>query len=104
VHELRWKLNQKAKKEPKFKFYSLYDLICRKDIIESAWKHVAKRGKAAGVDGLKAEHFLASAEKTESFLRETADLLRNKSYIPSPVLRVFIPKADGSKRPLEFQP
>lgn len=100
VHELRWKLNQKAKKEPKFKFYSLYDLICRKDIIESAWKHVAKRGKAAGVDGLKAEHLLANAEKTEKFLQETVDLLRNKSYLPSPVLRVFVPKADGSKRPL----
>lgn len=100
VRELRWKLNQKAKKEPKFKFYSLYGLLCRKDIIESAWKHVAKRGKAAGIDGLKAEHILVSAEETEKFLNETADLLQNKRYTPSPVLRVYIPKADGSKRPL----
>ncbi len=100
VHELRWKLNQKAKKEPNFKFYSLYGLICRRDIIMSAWKHVAKRGKAAGIDGVKAEHILASAEKTEKFLNETIDLLLKKKYRPSPVLRVYIPKSDGSKRPL----
>ncbi len=48
VQELRRKLHQKAKAEPRFRFYALYDRVCRKDVLEAAFKHVGKRGKAAG--------------------------------------------------------
>lgn len=100
LRELRWKLNQKAKDEPKFRFYALYDRIYRLDVLEAAWKHVGKRNKAAGIDGVKAEGILEKEKGVESFLALIQEELRSKSYRASPVRRVYIPKVDGSKRPL----
>jgi RNA-directed DNA polymerase len=100
LHQLRWKLNQKAKKEPKFRFYALYDRIYRRDVLEAAWKHVGKRGKACGIDGVRAEDILDKEGGEESFLSLIHEELKSKSYCPSPVKRVYIPKADGKKRPL----
>ena len=100
LHTLRWKLNQKAKREPKFRLYALYDRIYRMDVLEAAWKHVGKRGKACGIDEVRAEDILEREIGVEEFLAGILDELKSKAYSPSPVKRVYIPKSDGKKRPL----
>ncbi len=100
VHELRRRLHQKAKAEPKFRFYALYDRVYRKDVLEAAFKHVGKRGKAAGVDGVKAEDILDEEGGVKRFLEKIHEELISKTYRASPVKRVFIPKSDGKLRPL----
>lgn len=100
LHQLRWKLNQKAKENPTFRFYALYDRIYRMDVLEAAWKHVGKRKKAPGIDGLRAEELYAKENGVEDFLAAIQEELKSKRYRPSPVKRVYIPKADGTKRPL----
>ena len=100
LRELRWKLNQKAKKEPKFRFYALYDRVYRMDVLEAAWKQVGKRKKAAGIDGVRAEDILDRERGEEEFLAQIHEELKARTYRASPVKRVYIPKTDGTKRPL----
>jgi RNA-directed DNA polymerase len=80
LHELRWKLNQKAKKEPKFRFYALYDRVFRMDVLKAAWKRVGKKGKASGIDGVRAEDILAEENGVEKFLAGLHEELKTKSY------------------------
>jgi len=100
LSSLRQKLYRKAKQEPKFRFYVLYDRIYRRDVLTSAYRIArAKKGKG-GVDGVSFEQIETSAGGVEGFLDEIQESLKGKHYRPSPVRRTYIPKPDGRQRPL----
>ena len=101
VSELRKKLGQKAKQEPKFRFYALYDRICREDVLRIAATLVLNHNGAAGVDGVTCQDLVALDEPAwNAYIRQMHEELRTKSYRPQPVKRVYIPKPDGRQRPL----
>jgi RNA-directed DNA polymerase len=100
VIDLRQKLARKAKEEPKFRFYSLYSLIYRHDVLETAWKLVRDNRGTPGVDNVTFEDIIQQEGGPKRLLEEISAELKNKTYKPDPIRRVYIPKEDGNKRPL----
>jgi RNA-directed DNA polymerase len=98
IRSLQRKLYRKAKAEPGYRFYLLYDKICREDILRHAYALARWNAGAPGVDGVTfADIDLSGREAWLAGLREE---LVSKTYRPSPVRRVSIPKPNGGERPL----
>jgi RNA-directed DNA polymerase len=100
LRELRQKLNQKAKQQKRFRFYSLYAHICRPDTLRAAWEAVGANGGAPGVDGVSIEQIAQSEERENAFLAELQRSLTRRTYRAQAVRRVYIAKANGKKRAL----
>jgi RNA-directed DNA polymerase len=98
IRSLQRQLYCKAKAEPAFRFYLLYDKICREDILRHAYALTRSHAGAPGVDG---ETFAAiAASGLEGWLAGLQQELTTKTYRPAPVRRVMIPKPGGGERPL----
>jgi RNA-directed DNA polymerase len=98
IRTLQRKLYRKAKAEPAFRFYVLYDKICREDILSYAFTLARANAGAPGVDGVTFKQIEASG--VEAWLAGLREDLVSKTYRPDPVRRVTIPKPGGGERPL----
>src|SRR6266480_4992782 len=98
IRTLQRKLYRKAKAEPAFRFYVLYDKVCREDILLYAFTLARANAGAPGVDGMTFRQIEALG--VEAWLTGLREDLVSKTYRPDPVRRMSIPKPDGGERPL----
>jgi len=98
IRTLQRKLYRKAKTEPEFRFYLLYDKVCRADILDHAYRLARANAGAAGVDGVTFGQI--EAEGVDAWLASLREELALKTYRSAPVRRVVIPKPGGGERPL----
>src|SRR3979411_1430094 len=98
IRDLQIKRYRKAKNEPGYRFYMLYDKIYREDILAHAYALARANHGAPGADGQTVEQIESAGQ--ERWLAGIRQELRNKTYQPQPVRRVMIPKPGGGERPL----
>jgi len=98
VEKLQTSLQTKAKAEPAFRFYALWDKVCRKDVLQEAYRRCRANAGAAGVDGETFNQI--DARGSERWLEALREELTSGRYVPKPLLRVWIPKSNGGQRPL----
>ena len=98
VQKLQKALQAKAKAEPNYRFYSLWDKVYRRDVLWQAYRHCRANGGAPGVDRVTFDQI--EAEGVGPWLSKLQEELRNKTYVSLPLLRVWIPKSNGGQRPL----
>ena len=102
AEKLQKSLHAKAKAEPNFRFYSLWDKVCRDDVLRHAYRVCRANDGAPGVDGESFQQI--EAHGLEDWLGNLQKEHRDKQYAPAPLLRVWIPKSTGGQRPLSIPP
>ncbi|GJQ60755.1 MAG: RNA-directed DNA polymerase [Candidatus Scalindua sp. AMX11] len=100
IRNLQRKLYQKAKQEPEYRFYLLYDKVNRVDILNHAYNLVKANEGTSGIDGVTFESIEGMEGGRARYLASIAEELSSKRYRPMPVKRVYIGKENGEKRPL----
>lgn len=98
VETLQAALQAKAKADPSYRFYTLWDKVCRWDVLVDAYHRCRANRGASGVDGQTFEQIESAG--VGPWLRSLREGLRRKEYRPQPLLRVWIPKSNGGQRPL----
>ena len=98
VGEMCSMLYEMAKTDSARRFHSLYDKIHRMDFLQEAWKQVRENGGSAGTDGITVRNVVEQGE--QQLLEQIQRELKERTYRPSPVRRVWIPKPNGKKREL----
>ena len=98
LQDFQRKLHEKAKAEPKFRFYSLYDKTYRMEVLTEAYRKAKANGGASGVDDVTFDD--VEKEGIATYLAELQLEMKERRYNPKPVRRVYIPKANGKMRPL----
>src|SRR5579862_1864137 len=98
VEKLQNSLQTKAKTEPTYRFYTLWDKVCRMDVLTEAYRRCRANAGASGVDGITFDRI--DTEGVEQWLEKLQEELINGRFRPQPLLRVWIPKSSGGQRPL----
>lgn len=98
VRSFQRKIYLKAKQEKEFRFYIMYDKIYLRHFLYEAWKRVKANKGAPGYDNVTFSEI--EEYGVESYLKGLAEELKSETYKPQPVLRVYVPKANGKMRPL----